>query len=240
VRALTVGDIAFSPDGTRIGVVLPHRLAVYDTATRAEVASLRGRMRGFAFAADSQRLVFARASSDSFDATTDLFTAQLADGSTTQLTSDGRSLNPVWGADGTIAFDHARPRRHDAPVFQVRALDPGATSPRRITYMKVPSLLSGLVPLELSADGSRLLAEFEGQDTSLGYTVDMRSGRIRALARRIEQGFAAFDLSGDGATVLGMTGSPDPGGRHDVVTLPFRGGRPTVLVRNAMYPHWSR
>jgi hypothetical protein len=107
--------------------------------------------------------------------------------------------------------------------------------------MHVPSLLSGPVPLELSADGSRLLAEFEGQDTSLGYTVEMRSGRVRALSRRLEQGFVAADLSADGRTVLGTTGGPEPGGgRHDVATLPFRGGRPRVLVRNASMPHWSR
>jgi hypothetical protein len=240
VRTSTVGDVALSPDGTRLGVALPHRLAVYDAATRAEMASLRGRMRGFAFSADAQRIVFARATSDAADAHTDLFTAQLADGTTSRLTTGGRSLNPTWGPAGTIAFDRARPRHADAPVFQVWALDPGATSARRITHMRVPSLLSGLVPLELSADDTHLLAEFEGQDTSLGYTVDMTSGRVRALSRRIEQGFVAADLSSDGDTVLGTTGSADPGGRHDVVTVPFRGGRPAVLVRDAMYPRWSR
>ena len=49
----------------------------------------------------------------------------------------------------------------------MRTLDPVTGAQRRITRMAVPSLLSGLVPLELV--GGHLLAEFEGQDTSLGY-----------------------------------------------------------------------
>jgi hypothetical protein len=50
-----------------------------------------------------------------------------------------------------------------------------------------------------------------------------------------------FDLTADGATILGHTGGPDPSGPHDVVTVPYRsGGKVKVLVHKAAYPHWNR
>jgi hypothetical protein len=247
VRARTVGEVEFAPDGTRMGVVLPRRLAIYDPATRREVAAVRGRIRGFAFGPDSRRVVYGKARSNAFDARVDLYATVLEPptpipgGPTGRLTTDGRSLNPVWGADFTIVFDRMTRRRGDAPAYQLWASTiSGGGGARQITHMRVPPLLSGLVPLELSADGTRLLAEFVGQDTSAGFTVDMRTGRVRALSRRLENGFVAADLSADGRTVLGSTGGPDPVGGHDVVTVPFRGGRATVLVRGAAEPRWTR
>jgi hypothetical protein len=97
--------------------------------------------------------------------------------------------------------------------------------------MRVPELTSGLTPLEIA--GSTVLAEFVGQDTDAGFTVDLRTGRIRALSRRLENGFAAADLSADGRTVLGTAGG-------DVVTVPARGGRATVLVHDAAQPRFDR
>jgi hypothetical protein len=49
----------------------------------------------------------------------------------------------------------------------------------------------------------------------------------------------ATALSGDGKTVLGQTGGPIPTGKHHVATMPYRGGKRTVLVRNAFDPEWS-
>ena len=101
-------------------------------------------------------------------------------------------------------------------------------------------LLSGLVPLEISADGRRLLADFTGQDTSVGFAVNLQNGKTRALSKNMETGFVATDLSADGRTVLGQTGGADPGNRHNVVTMPYAGGKPKVLVRRAAYPDWTR
>jgi hypothetical protein len=66
------------------------------------------------------------------------------------------------------------------------------------------------------------------------------SGRTRALSKNMETGFAAGGLSADGRTVVGMTGGADPANRHDVVSVPYAGGKPTVLVKRAAYPDWSR
>jgi hypothetical protein len=56
----------------------------------------------------------------------------------------------------------------------------------------------------------------------------------------METGFVASNLTADGRTVLGMTGGGDPANDHDVVTLPYAGGKATVLVQNAAYPDWTR
>jgi hypothetical protein len=122
---------------------------------------------------------------------------------------------------------------------ELRAVRPDGTGRHRITHMRIPSLLSGLVPLDFSADGRRLVAEFEGQDTSVGFTVNPATGRTRSLSRNQESGFVAADLSRDGRTVLGTTGGPDPLEPRDVVTKPYGGGHATVLVRHAAFPDWS-
>jgi hypothetical protein len=159
----------------------------------------------------------------------------------TQITTTKDALNPVWGSTG-IVFDRQRRRRADAPAYNLWAIDAaGATEMRRITKLSIPPLVSGLVPLELSADGGRLLAVFSGQDTEVGFTVITRTGRTRALSRDFETGIVGFDLSADGRTILGHTGGANPANRHDVITIPFRsGGKPRVVVKNAAYPDWSR
>ena len=100
--------------------------------------------------------------------------------------------------------------------------------------------MSGLVPLEFSADARRLLAVFTGQNTEVGFTVAARSGKTRALSKDFESGIVGFDLSADGRRILAHTGGGDPGAAHDVISLPYGGGKPTVLVEDAAYPDWTR
>jgi hypothetical protein len=40
--------------------------------------------------------------------------------------------------------------------------------------------------------------------------------------------------------VLGFTDGVEPGPVHDVATIPYRGRRAHVLVRNALFPDWTR
>ena len=110
-----------------------------------------------------------------------------------------------------------------------------------MTKLSIPHMVSGLVPLELSSDSWRLLAAFTGQDAEVGFTVNVKTGKTRALSRDFEHGIVGFDLSADGRTILGHTGGPDPTATHDVITVPFRsGGKVRTLVKNAGYPDWSR
>jgi hypothetical protein len=149
-------------------------------------------------------------------------------------------MNPVWGPR-EIVFDRFRRRRGDAPAFNLWALDPADDNAlRRLTRLRIPRLASGMVPLELSANGRRLLSVFTGQDTQVGFTVQTRTGRTRALSMDFENGIVGFDLSADGRQILAHTGGGDPGAQHDVVKLRYGGGEPKVLVEDAAYPDWTR
>ena len=241
LRSRQVGELKFSPDSTKLAVAAGSRLMVHDVTTRTSFTAAHGQIRGFSFSGDSESIAYGTSGrSDAFDAPSDIYALEFDAGPRTRVTRDRRSLNPLWMPDGRIVFDRQTRRAGDAPSYNLYSIDADGGALRRITALKIPSLLSGLVPLEASADGRRLLAQFVGQDTAVGFTVDPRSGRARSLSRSREAGFVAADLTADGRTVLGMTGGPDPSARHHVATVPYGGGRPTILVRRAAYPDWSR
>ena len=239
VRSSSIGDLQFSPDSKLLGLVVGHRLFVYDIRERDEVKAASGSIRGFSFSPDSGSVVFGTAGlSDAGDAPSDLYSFSLEDKARTRITRDRKSLNPLWGSAGVL-HDRMRARPGDAPTYNVFSIKPDGGSLRRITTLKIPSLMSGLVPLAQSADGTRLLANFVGQDTQAAFRVNTRTGRAKALDDDFENGLVGFDLTADGRTVLGHTGGPDPMARHDVVTVPYGGGDPEVLVRRAGFPDWS-
>jgi hypothetical protein len=233
------GELRFSPNSRLLGTVRDKRLRVYRTRQRKEVRTARGNIRGFSFSPDSETLVYGKARRGDFDAPADLFTAQPDGDGRTRITRDRRSLNPLWGPTG-IVHDRQRWRQGDAPAYNLFEIQPDGGDFRRITDLTIPSLVSGLIPLELNANGARLLANFVGQDTTVGFRVNTKSGSVKSLDSDFENGFVAADLTDDGRTVLGHTGGADPGNRHNVVMMPYRGGEQKVLVRRAMSPDWSR
>jgi len=238
-RSQFMGELHFSPDSKSLGLVQGRRLFVYDIRARRNFKAASGNIKGFSFSTDSKSVVFGTSGTDdSSDAPSDLYRIEVDGGPRVRVTRDRKSLNPLWGADGII-HDRQLRRAGDAPSYNLFEVQPDGGSLRRITALRIPNLVSGLVPLELSANGKRLLAEFVGQDTSVGFAVNPESGKVRALSRDAENGFMAANLSADGRTVLGHTGGPDPGARHDVVTVPYGGGEPKVLVRRAAFPDWS-
>ncbi|TML02674.1 MAG: hypothetical protein E6G41_15030 [Actinobacteria bacterium] len=238
-------SFGFSPDSKWIAAVTGKevgrkRLVLIEVATGAVRTIAHGAFSGFSFSPDSSLLVFSRALKDTYPPRSDLLVVPVAGGLPAVLTTNHRSIDPVWGAPG-IAFVKLRKptRRGDAWKQDVYLLDPGTKAVRRITTTKVPFLLSGLDPVAWSADGTRLLAEFGGQDTSYAETVDSATGVVRRAGRRSD-GIVGYDLSADGTTILATTGGYDPGDPHDVVALPYAGGTPTVLIKNAFSPDWTR
>jgi Tol biopolymer transport system component len=235
----------FSPDSRTIAAITgkevgKKRLVLIDLATGAVRPVDSGQFSGVSFSADSSRLVYARAPKDSYPPRSDLFVAAVAGGAPTALTTDHHSVDPLWGAPGIAFVKMRKPaRRGDAYKQDIYLVDPATAVARRVTRTKVPFLLSGLDPVAWSADGSRLLAEFGGQDTSYAETVDPATGVVRRVGR-FSDGIVGYDLSADGSTILATTGGYDPGDPHDIVTLPYTGGRPTVLVRDGFSPDWTR
>ena len=238
----SIESLRFSPDSGKLAAITGgKRVRVYEIADDMVRTAARGTIRGYSFAPDSEQIVVGRARRDRFQAPSDLFIGPaLGGGQLVQITEFGRAMNPVWGPD-EILFDRFRRRRGDAPAFNLWAVEPEADGAlRRLTKLTIPRLVSGLVPLEVSSNARRLLSVFTGQNTEVGFTVQTRSGKTRALSRDFERGLVGFDLSADGRRILAHTGGWDPAAPHDVVSVPYGGGRPKLLVEDAAYPDWTR
>jgi Tol biopolymer transport system component len=250
LQAENAVPLAWSPDSRYLAVTLlstsikgfarKSGLAILDTSTGSLRTIADGIIYGASFAPDASdpRVVFGRAFSQGINATVNLYMAS-ADGSgLRRITGDDRSLNPVWGPT-YIAYDRERVRRNNAPVYQLwlRRVEGGA--PRRLTSIRVRSLVSGLMPLGFSADGSRLVAEFVGQDTSEAWTVQVPSGRARPV-RVKHQPVVGGAISRDGSRLLVSEGTLEgPADGDSVVTVPFTGGAPTLLVAHAAQASWN-
>jgi hypothetical protein len=216
-------------------------LVVIDAETGAMTTLAHGLVQGASFAPnDSDEIAYGLTSSYSQEGAAENIHVSGPDGAhASLLTHDGRSLNPVWGSAG-IAYDHERLRHLEFPVFQIWLTAPGRARARQVTHMKPQRLVSGLVPIAFSANGSRLLAEFEGEDTSAAWTVDLASGRARELTTPGRHTLQGAGISADGTTVLLDEDSfenPPSSGR--LVTMPFAGGSPRVLVAHGGQASWN-
>jgi Tol biopolymer transport system component len=238
---------AWSPDATTVVTVFGpelgrQRLVAVDVVSGGMRTIARGYFNGVSFDPDGGELVYARARNENFPGKSDVYRVSLAGGAPVRITDDHRSLSPLWGPNGRIVFVKllGQRRRRYGPKGDLFLMSPSGGGVRRLTHTKVGPLLFGLSPTDWSADGKRLLAEFGGQDTSYAVTVNPRTGAERTLTPQREVGFVGTALSADGSLVLGSLGGFEPGPGHEVVSIPYRGGKPTVLARNAAEPDWSR
>jgi hypothetical protein len=238
-------SIEWSPDsrhvlalgGPRFG---PHHLKLLDAATGAARTVAKGYFFGFSFSPDGERLVYSRAPQETQAISSDLYTAAVAGGAPKHIATSAPALYPVWGPQ-YIAYSQARLRKNVGPAYQIHRINPDGSGHAVITRTKVAPLVWGLTPTAFAADGTRLLAQFGGQDTSYAVGVDPATGAERLIGPRSEtQGFVASAISKDGETVLAASGGWDESNKGDVVTVPWAGGKPTVVVRNADEPDWDR
>ncbi len=241
--------LAWSPDSRYLAVMLTSTavkrfveksgLAILDTSTGTLRTIASGIVYGASFAPDgTDRVVFGKANGQSLNAPVNLYSSQPSGAGLRRVTSDGRSLDPVWGPSH-IAYDRERLRRNDAPVYQIWLRRPGGRAAHRLTSIRVRSLVSGLMPLGFSTDGSRLLAEFVGQDTSEAWTVQLPSGRARPV-RVKGRSVVGGAISNDGSQLLVAEGGLEgPADGDNVVTVPFTGGAPKLLVAHAAQPSWN-
>jgi Tol biopolymer transport system component len=243
----------WSPDSASIAAVLggelgPKRLVLIDTVTGAQQTIAGGFFSGVSFSPEGGQLVYSRATSEDFPARSDVYRYDIPAGETLRavhpvpLTRDGRSLSPLWGPHGKIVFvkQLGAKRRKYGPKNELYLMNPAGKRVRRLTHTKVDPLLQGLYPTAWSADGRRLLAEFEGQDTTYAVTVNPQTGVQRPLIEATEQGFLGTGLSADGKLVLGKTMGFEPGPGTDVGVVPYNGKRGVlVLAHNAFEPSWS-
>ena len=247
---------AWSPDSKSVAAVLGpevgrQRLVLIDTVTGAQRTIARGFFNGVSFAPGGGVLAYGRAASESFPSRSDVYAYEIrlpgmpnaqVSQLTQRLTTDRRSGYPLWTVNNGIVFVKqlgARKRRY-GPKNELFTMNLAGERVRRLTHSKVGPLAQGLFPTAYSTKGRRLLAQFEGQDLSYAVTVNGRTGAQRPLVKATEQGVVGTALSANGKFVLGATGGFEPGPRHNVVRIPYGGGRQKILAKNAFEPDWSR
>jgi hypothetical protein len=248
LETATATPLAWSPDSRYLAVALQSNavkniaagsgLDVIDTQTGTVTTITHGVIYGASFARDgSDRLVFAMARSLVTTAATNLYISEASGAGMHSITSDGRSLLPVWGPK-YIAYDRERMRKL-SPEYQIWLATPAGVRVRRLTHIAVDPLAQGLVPLAFSASASRLLAEFVGEDTSEAYAVNAVSGRARIVTVH-KQTVQGAGISSDGSTLLLDAGSfEEPSSHGQIVTAPFAGGRAKVLVAHGAQASWN-
>ena len=233
--------IAWSPDSSTIAAETGRRLMVVNVATGAVATLATGVFSGSppSFSPAGDALAYSSAVSSRVNAATDVYAIPTAGGAPTRLTTDGQSSSPVWGPT-QIAYSRGPFRRNDAPRLNIWLMNSDGSGQHQLTHVRVPSLLSGLDPLQWSASGNQLLANFNGQDTSQAFAVNPATGAAKDLGAKPFDGTSAGSISRDGTTVVAQTGGlegPDP--NQAVVAIPFTGGTPTVLVRRGITPDWN-
>ena len=101
---------AWTPDSrTIVTVVGPElgakRLALIDVATGAQRTIARGGFASVSLSPAGDQLVYSRdAKPDRYPPRSDIYRAAVAGGAPVRLTSDHRSLSPLWGPTGQVVF----------------------------------------------------------------------------------------------------------------------------------------
>ena len=232
----------FSPDSTMVGAALSgRRLRIYAIPTDAIVPVGSGFIRGWTFSPDSKTIAWGRATKSAPESAGDVYTAPVAAGSQqTRLTRTGDALNPLWGAQGVV-FDRQRSRQGDAPVYNLWSIQPDGSGLRRIRSPEDPAAGQRTDPDRPVGRWRPHAGRLHGPGRACRRHGRPSDGATRSIARNVEGGLIGYDLSNDGSTILGHTGSQDPSDAHDVVTLPYReGGNVRALVKDAGYPDSSR
>lgn len=223
----SIFPIAWSPDSTMlVGTegVTNDRLVVIDAASGARTTLLAGDFDAPTFSPDSTQIAFIRYGPGiNYGGT-----LQIIDLATrTVRTLAEHASRPVWGPRA-IAFETVF---HNACHFSnLATIQPDGTGFRKLTIVP-PRKTSGFYPVDWSDDRTRLLAGYHDQVTPITYAIDP----IHGGARKIARGVYPQALSRDGRRVVGGTGNPycctaDP---INVVGVPWKGGKPHILIRKA-------
>ena len=142
MSATEVSELAASRRTPKwLGVGAGTRLWAYNIHDRESVKAASGNLRGFSFSLDSKSVAFGTAGrNESFDPRRICTRSRSRTSSATRITRDRKSLNPLWTESGII-HDRQRMRDNAAPSYNLFEIQPDGGSLRRITKLRIPSLV---------------------------------------------------------------------------------------------------
>jgi hypothetical protein len=150
----------------------------------------------------------------------------------------------VWGPHG-IAYSHETLRpKNPYPSLQLWFMSSAGSGAHQLTTTQVAKSVEGLTPIAFSANGKHLLANLigpQGSDQAEAYVVEL-GGTKPPLPRNLTSqpnGNIGDAISADGSTILVTKGVADNLGPLSVETIPWSGGKPTVVVAQGAYASWD-
>lgn len=242
-------SFAWSSDSTKVaalrgGELGKRTLAVVDVETGRQTRIASGYFNGLSFSPNCKEVVFGlEAGGTAYPPKTNVVRAPVTGGPSSALTHDGVSGWPLWGPTGQIVFVKllGATQRQYGPKNDLFLMNANGKGVKRLTDTKVDPLTQGLYPTAWSASGKQLLAEYGGQDTNYAVAVNPTTGAEKSLSPgNTETGFVGVALTADGKTVLGyMGGYEGPGSQLKIASVPYKGGKPKILVKGGFSPSWG-
>jgi hypothetical protein len=222
VARLSGQPLAWSWDSRLLAVQGADGVAIIDARTlRSTPIRLPPASESFSFSPDGTMLAFQHSTGSG----SDIYTVGRTSDVIHRLTDDRRSAFPLWGPGG-IAFERFGPDRCANCHGDVWVMDERGGDLRQLTHTR-----AGIYPAARSANGRRLLAAYPATHNGRLYAVDAASETTRPLTPFVGDLFAQ-GLSRDGHTVLAAIGCGGLATPYGLIeTIPFAGGRPTVIVR---------
>ena len=238
--------LAWSPDGRTLATSNRSHLALVDAESGTSQKLAQGEIWSASFSPDGKAIVFA----EGYALKGNLLILRLSDGHLSELATDAD--NPVWGASW-IAFarwdiDEELGKDYGA-VSTLYLIRPDGSGLHHLTiddeiagHGTDDFLRFGLVPIAFSSDGKRLLARVAmelGPSELVTFAVPGGPGR-KLTAAEDDGAIWTADLSADGTRILFEDGGLDDEENHVIFTMPFDGGKRTVLIEHATQASWAR
>ena len=250
-RALgkTSGDERWAPAGARLAVSQPGGFFLLDPASGTREKLLAARVDSFDFTPDGSSIVLAEDSGVPYDKSerSDIFELRLSDHRRTRLTRDGHSKRPLVSRKGIVYV-----RFNNTPYPRYETWQMGRDGSRQRIVARCCESKSdvyansawGFTTVGLSTDGTRLLACMPWEFGCDPIAIHLPGGRryaypgLRKLGTSQEVS-VALDLTPDGRTALIFIRPANDGpGPWLLYAVPFSGGKPTLLAREALDGHW--
>ncbi len=237
---------AWSPDSSTVAALTgplngPDTLLAIDVKSGRRTKIATGFFNGVTFSPDGEEIAYGRSNSENDPLKSDIFKVKVSGGGRVALSHNHTSAYPLWGPRGQIVFARflgAKQRKY-GPKTELFVMNEQGQRISQLTKTEVNPLSLGLLPVALSANGARLLTEFNGQDQSYAVAVSTVTGGEKKLTQNPETGFQGAALSANGSTVLGTTGLGFGPSHPKVVTVPWSGGKQKVLVAGGYQPSWG-
>jgi hypothetical protein len=118
-------------------------------------------------------------------------------------------------------------------------MKPG-TSNTQLTNIAIRAGLWGLTPVAFSFSGTHLLANFVGQSTTEAYVLDLSAPKAQPRdLTGAGNGTIGDAISRSGDVILVTQGKMEDQAADSIETVPWSGGKATVIAAHGAYASWN-